>query len=499
MATHKSYRARAAESFRSGVESPLEALGSRALREAQAELEGRVTLDRAALDMLEEALAHEPRDAHERRAAARAYLGVTKSKSAGIVRTKDDGRDDQLDDSDQGALEPLLQEVIRMAGSGVRKEVEDLAFDASIAFDAGDIRATNRALEDIADTIDGTEVDEWLQRAYEAVSPAKKSTGVVRTKSYSYVTFYLDSAQSIGVSVLADQLEEMYDLDKIDVDGTAIHITVDTAYEDPEEIAAWLSDFGSVRRVGDFGPGSKSSSGVRTKAIDQTIEEALSVASSARDLGERAISGGDRVISAAESLMDILNGDLDYNAYQDAESACGDLIDELNGVEVDPDEDFGDDGEEDPVSALQTELADLGRQFGAMSEDEDEDKSAGAVATKGGAKPSKTGMRWAEENEYDLEEIATYIEDAADAQEDRAREEWGPDSDDPDKEMVSMLRNDAKDMRKLATAVRNGRLDDLEDLEPQDTAARDELPSEYYGLRDAWIDFQENGDEDEGD
>lgn len=507
-----------------------------------------------------------------------------------------------------------------MAGSGVRKEVEDLAFDASIAFDAGDIRAANRALEDIADAIDGTEVDEWLQRAYEVVSAAKKSTSDVRTK-------------------------------------------------------------GIV-------------------SIQQTIEEALSVASSARDLGERALSGGDRVVSAAESLMDILNGDLDYNAYQDAESACGDLIDELNGVEVDPDEDFGDDGEEDPVSALQTELADLGKQFGAMTED-DEDKSAvdtkdftsdlvdmyreygsvlpadaaeaihelkigditadvaverlealrdpndpeledaitdiialidaavvgkrsvsgdsvttkgtgyeefrgcvgwlsaaiknsedmgadlgdaqdwaGAmfervkygpvsftqddvdtwsgqldeirsmlesalaevsdedetakgklpaqkrflteglrqvdraidaigdlepdsedegksVDVKGGAKPSKTGMRWAEENEYDLEEIASYIEDAADAQEDRAREEWGPDSDDPDKEMVSMLRNDAKDMRKLATAVRNGRLDDLDDLEPQDTAARDELPSEYYGLRDAWIDFQENGaDED---
>lgn len=105
MATHKSYRARAAESFSSGVESPLEALGTRALREAQAELQRKAAememdsdRDPAALEMLEEALAHEPRDAHERRAAARAYLGVTATRTKSATRVETKGAEQELRD-----------------------------------------------------------------------------------------------------------------------------------------------------------------------------------------------------------------------------------------------------------------------------------------------------------------------------------------------------------------------------------------------------------------
>lgn len=137
MAHHKSYRKRAAEAFRSGVESPLEALGSRALREAQAELQRKAAelddRDPAALEMLEEALAHEPRDAHERRAAARAFLGVTKSATRVNTKGTVGGRGNRLE------LGEWLSQAAQDAAEFASSDAE---------FDAGEFGGGEDAMEE---------------------------------------------------------------------------------------------------------------------------------------------------------------------------------------------------------------------------------------------------------------------------------------------------------------------------------------------------------------
>lgn len=228
MATHKSYRARAAESFSSGVESPLEALGTRALREAQAELQRKAAememdsdRDPAALEMLEEALAHEPRDAHERRAAARAYLGVTatRTKSATRVETKGAMPIVAFDAANEEGLDDLEADVNELAyrhnASGMDADTSgghcEVYFEAAI--DAANFVEALQAGDLIGYTVSGVEL--VPTDGGEDAGEEGKSLSGVETKGTGYEEFrgcvgWLSSAIK-GAEDMGADLGDAYD------------------------------------------------------------------------------------------------------------------------------------------------------------------------------------------------------------------------------------------------------------------------------------------------
>ena len=289
----KNYRKRAAESFKSGIESPLEALGTRALREAQAELQSRAAAsddrDPDALAMLDEALAHEPKDAHERRAAARAYLGVTKSASRG-VETKGSKRDfwNAVKDVVAAAQGENLSEDIFDAVNALRD-----ANDSEECFDNLTIIAesagSSTAMQDAADRA--------LEYYDEVGTDKERSASGIKTKGAMPIVAF-DAANEEGLDDLEADVNDLaykHNASGMDADTSGGHCEVYfeaaidaanfvEALQAGDLIGYTVSNLELVPTDGNGDDGEeKNTEGVETKSVDDSFAEIFDAAETARE------------------------------------------------------------------------------------------------------------------------------------------------------------------------------------------------------------------------